>query len=108
MLLHRRSCKCFCEPGGPSQGSSNSLPGSRRSADHDSTPERCGKVERLRLADGIPMVAWYTKAPAGDWKPPMAGTTSNNGMGLVALLAIVLLANMTSLLFCLFLSLIHI
>lgn len=52
------------------------------------------------------MVAWYTKAPAGDWKPPMAGTTSNNGMGLVALLAIVLLANMTSLLFCLFFALI--
>lgn len=97
--MHQRqpsSCQCNAEPHGSSQ---------KNGCHPDSIEvEQHGKVERLRLAEGIPMVAWYTKSPAGTWKSQIRESPSI--MKLVSLLSIVLLVNMTSFVFSLFVALI--
>lgn len=124
-----RSTECLCSPDSgehlSKRSSLNNSSGSDFNAqssqddDYDSTgPDdyqfgeekssgkrgKVGDVERLRLAEGIPMVAWYSRAPAGLWKSQAAESPTT--MKMVSLVSIALLVNMTSMVFSLFFALV--
>lgn len=104
--LQRPQSRCQCLPE-PHSRYRNGLPPQSSKLDQEEDPEDAveqhGKVERLRLADGIPMVAWYTKPSSGNWKSQI--TESKSTMQLITLLSIVMLVNMTGLVFSLFIAL---